>query len=130
MDETNILVHRLVDVLSEAPAGSDASLDAVTRKVSTYINAGIAALAAGTATKGASLAAADLKTLLNTDFPGAEVVTSPGVWVWVIDPATGHRYLVCTESEVVLNQEKKAGGTIAALNPPIGVRVQMKMAEI
>src|SRR5215510_8494231 len=101
MAESTIIVHRLVDVLSDAPSGSDATLDAVTRKLNTYVSSGIAALAAGTASKPASLASADLANLLSADYPGPEVVTSPGVWVWMIDPETGHRYLVCTESEVV-----------------------------
>lgn len=130
MAEATIIVHRCVDALNEAPAGADPSLDNVCRKLTTYVNNGIAALAAGTASQPASLAANDIKNLLVNDYPGAEVVTSPGVWVWMIDPETGHRYLVCTESEVVLSQEKKSNGSVVTLNPPIGVRVETKMAEL
>src|SRR6185436_5032975 len=120
MYEPTIIIRRCVDVLSAAPAGSDASLDTVCRKVSSYVTAGLTALAAGTATKPASLASGDLMNLLIGDYPGAEVETSSGVWIWKIDPETGHRYLVCTEGEVVLNQEKKSNGSIVALDPPIG----------
>jgi len=129
MYESTIIIRRCVDALSEAPAGSDASLDNVCRKVSTYVTAGLTALAAGTATKPASLASADLKNLLIGDYPAAEVETSSGVWIWKIDPETGHRYLVCTEAEVVLKQEKKSNGSVVALDPPIGVSVEMKMAS-
>jgi len=128
MEDSGILVHRLVDNLSEAPTGSDAQLDAVARKIAAHIATGMSAYAHGTSPTPPGTRSQDFVNLLQTDFPQPEVVNN-GVWVWYIDPETGHRYLVCTESEVVLSKQK-IGNNIVPIDPPIGVRVQEEMTEL
>jgi len=97
----------------------------VTRKMSAYYQQGVTAMAGGTAAAPPSDKGADIAAYLNSAYPGASV-TANSVWIWVINPVTGQRMLVCYDEEVVLTQEKTAAGT-KPINPPIGVRVEKLM---
>jgi hypothetical protein len=125
MADKNVRVHRLAKNITDAPAGADAKLDQVARKMSTYYQQGVTAYAGGTATTGPSDKGADIAAYLNAWYPGA-TVTANTVWIWIINPVTGQRMLVCYEEEVVLTQEK-VGASNVALNPPIGVRIEKLM---
>ncbi len=125
MADKNVRVHRLVKNIADAPTGTDAQLDLVARKMSTYYQQGVAAWAGGTAAAAPSDKGADIAAYLSPSYPGASV-TANTVWVWIINPVTGQRMLVCYDEEVVLTQEKSGAGTVA-LNPPIGVRIEQLM---
>ncbi len=129
MYDKYVRVHRLVNNITLAPTGSDAQLDSVCRAMSKYfVDAAVAYAGAPPGTPAPPVAddAASIQTFLAPNFPGA-AVTDNTVWVWVINEVTGQRQLVCYEQEVVLTQEKKAGGNNVAINPPIGVRVEKLM---
>ena len=128
MAESGILVHRLVESLSEAPSGADAQLDIVSRKVAQHVATGISSYAHGSSPSPPGIRPQDIVNLLASEFPQAEVVSN-GVWVWVIDPETGHRYLLCTDAEVVLSKQK-VGTNIVTIDPPIGVQFQAVMGEL
>jgi hypothetical protein len=125
MADKNVRVHRLAKSIADAPAGADAQLDQVTRKMSAYYQQGVAALAGGTVASAPSDKGSDIAAYLNASYPGASV-TANTVWIWVINPVTGQRMLICYDEEVVLTQEKTAAGT-KPIDPPIGVRVEKLM---
>ena len=126
MADKNVRVHRLVNDITLAPTGSDAVLDRVARAVSKYFAAGTAAYVGGAAAAPVGDDAASIAAYLTTNYPGA-AVTNNSVWVWVVNPVTGQRQLICYEAEVVLTQEKTAAGNVP-INPPIGVRVEHLMS--
>lgn|GEM_PF-4093600 len=126
MADKNVRVHRLVSSISAAPTGSDAQLDSVSRAVSQYFSQGMTAFLNGTAAAAPADDANSIKNFLAPNFPGA-AVTANTVWVWIINEVTGQRQLVCYSQETVLTQELHADGSIKAINPPIGVRVEQLM---
>jgi hypothetical protein len=128
MPESGFLVHRLVDSLGDAPSGADAQLDAVGRKLAGYVAQGVSSYMHGGTPDPPGMRPEDIAAVLAPDFPNPEIVSN-GVWVWVIDPETGERYLLCTEGEVVLSQQKVGNGVVP-IDPPIGVQFQEVMGAL